>query len=82
MVLEQELATFESLKASLLENHKGKFALIKAGDFVGAFDTADNAYQEGVNRFGRDTFLVKRIVESEEPYRNHALFTGLMNARL
>jgi hypothetical protein len=82
MPLEQELATFEAMKPNLLLNHNGKFALIKDSEFIGAFDNADNAYNEGVRRFGRDSFLVKHVAVSEETYRNFALFTGMMNARL
>ncbi len=81
-LLEQELAHFERIKADLLKNHAGKFALIKGEEFIGAFDSADNAYKEGVTRFGREPFLVKRISEQEEVYRNSALFLGLMNAHL
>ena len=82
MALEKELVTFDRLKMELLKNHKGKFALIKGDDFVGAFDTPANAYEDGVRRFGKDVFLVKRISETEEIYRNQALSLGLMNARL
>ena len=82
MALEQEIATFERLKAQLVENHSGKFALIKGEEFIDAFDTPDNAYQEGIRRFGREPFLVKRISATEEVYRNQALFSGLMHARL
>jgi len=81
MVLEQELAHFESIKATLLENHAGKFALIKGDKFYGAFDTPANAYQEGINLFGKEIFLIKRISQTEEVYRNPALALGLMNAR-
>lgn len=80
--LEKELATFDSMKEELLKNYSGKFALIRGDKFVGAFDTASNAYQEGINQFGKEPFLVKRISEREEVYRNQALFLGLMNARL
>jgi len=82
MPLENELATFEAMKAELLRNHAGKFALIKDGQFIDAFDSPENAYQVGVNRFGREAFLVKRIAESEDEFRNHALCAGLMHARL
>ena len=80
--LEQELEHFESVKADLLKTHAGKFALIKGAEFVGAFDSADNAYSEGVKKFGKESFLVKRISETEEVYRNQALQLGLMHARL
>lgn len=82
MTLEQELAHFDRIKADLLKNHLGKFALIKGDQFFGAFDNPSNAYDEGVSRFGRDLFLVKRISEQEEVYRNQALALGLINARI
>jgi len=80
--LEQELAAFQKMKEELLKSHSGKFALIKGELFVGAFDNASNAYEEGIKRFGKEPFLVKRISEREEVYRNQALFLGLINARL
>lgn len=82
MPLDTELATFEKMKPDLLSNHAGKFALIKGEEFIGSFDTADNAYARGVERFGREPFLVKRITQQEEVYRNQAFFLGLMNARI
>lgn len=82
MPLEKELAAFEKLKAELLKNHKDKFALIHGDDFIGAFDTPDAAYQSGVQAFGKEPFLVKRIAEQEEVYRNQALSLGLMHARI
>ncbi len=81
MPLEKELSKFEEIKSDLLKNHEGKFALIYREDFIGAFDTPDNAYAEGVKRFGREPFLIKKISASEETYRNYSLMLGLMNAR-
>ena len=80
MGLDRELAVFAKLKAELIANHNGKFVLIKGDDLIDTFDNADNAYQEGVQRFGRESFLVKRVGEVEEVYQNHALYSGLMNA--
>jgi hypothetical protein len=82
MTLETELQTFEARKAELLEKHQGKFALISGADFIGAFDTVDNAYKVGVDKFGLKPFLVKRISSREEEYRNQALSLGLTNASL
>src|SRR2546427_6354283 len=59
MALDKELAFFEKVKADLLKNHAGKFALIKGDEFIGAFDSPDNAFAEGVKRFGKDIFLIK-----------------------
>ena len=80
--LEKELETFNRLKDELLKIYKDKFALIHEEEFVGAFDTPDAAYHEGISRFEKGPFLVKRIAEREEVYRNQALSLGLMNARI
>lgn len=82
MALETELSYFTKIKEDLLKNHPGKFALIKGEELVGVFDTPANAYDEGVKKFGREPFMVKRVSETEEVYRNQALALGLMNARL
>jgi hypothetical protein len=82
MALEKELALFAKLKPELLKNHAGKFVLIREEEFIGAYDSAENAYAEGVKRFGREPFLVKKVTEQDEVYRNQALSLGLMHARL
>jgi hypothetical protein len=82
MALEKELEFFERIKSDLLSKHSGKFALIRGEEFINAFDSPDNAYKEGVSRFGRESFLVKKISEKEEEYRNQALFLGLTNASI
>ena len=82
MPLERELATFEKLKDELLKNHRDKFALIHGEDFIGAFDTPEAAYSAGIQAFGKEPFLVKRIAAKEEVYRNQALSLGLMHARI
>jgi len=82
MALEKELALFAKMKPELLKSYDGKFALIRGEEFLGAYDSAENAYAEGVRRFGRETFLVKKVVAEEDVYRNQALSLGLMHARL
>jgi hypothetical protein len=82
MALEKELELFTKMKPDLLRNHSGKFALIRDEEFIGTYDSAENAYTEGVKRFGREAFLVKKITEQEEVYRNQALALGLIHARL
>ena len=80
--LEKELAFFEIKKAELLQNYAGKFALIQGEEFIDAFDTAENAYNAGVEKFGKNPFLIKRITDEPEVYRNQALSLGLIHARI
>jgi len=82
MTLEKELATYEKMKADLLKTYEGKFALIHGENFLGAYDTAENAYTEGVKRFGQESFLVKQIAKQDAVYRNQALSVGLLHARI
>lgn len=81
MALEKELALYARMKPDLLKAYQGKFVLIRGEEFIGAYDSAENAYAEGVKRFGRESFLVKKVTEQEEVYRNQALSLGLMHAR-
>ena len=81
MALDKELALFSRIKSELLKNHEGKFVLIRGEEFIGTYDSVENAYTEGVKRFGCEPFLIKKISEQEEVYRNQALALGLMHAR-
>jgi hypothetical protein len=82
MPLEKEIETFNKRKEELLKTYKDKFALIYGEEFIDCFDTAENAYEAGVQKFGKSPFLVKRISEEPEVYRNQALMLGLINARI
>jgi hypothetical protein len=82
MPLEIELGVFTRMKPELLASYQGKFVLIHGEEFVGAFDTAENAYAAGVGRFGQEPFLVKKVTVQEEVYRNQALSLGLIHARI
>jgi hypothetical protein len=79
--LTQELAFFEAKQAELLKHYRGQFALIKGRELVGTFTKREEAYAEGVNRFGNVPMLIKQIVPSDEPERIPALMHGLINAR-
>lgn len=82
MPLETELGVYARMKDQLLSSYEGKFVLIHGEDFLGAFDSAENAYSAGVDRFGRDPFLVKKVTAQDEVYRNQALALGLIHARI
>ncbi len=47
---------------------------------IGTFDTAENAYVAGVERFGNVPFLIKQIVEKEPVGHIPALTLGLVRA--
>jgi Flp pilus assembly protein TadD len=80
MALEEEQAYYEANRAELLKEHPGKFALIKGSVLIGAFDTAENAYVEGLKLFGNTPFMVKQTLPQEPIAHLPALSLGLLRA--
>jgi hypothetical protein len=56
-----EIKTFNDLKASLEQNHMGKFVVVKDNKLIGAWDTLDSAASEAVARFGRGPYLIRQV---------------------
>jgi hypothetical protein len=69
MALERELDTFGKQLLGLLQDPKnhGKFALVYGDAVYGLFDSVDDALAAGYERFSLEPFLVKHVVEHEEP---------------
>ncbi len=65
MALEKELETFEKLKAQLLSDQEGKFAVISGENLLGVYSTYDDALKVGYEKCRLTPFLVKRIVAVE-----------------
>jgi len=82
MALERELEAFARMKTQLLSSHDGKFVLVHDEQLIGAYDSAENAYSAGVQSFGQEPFLVKKVTREEPVYTNHALANGLIHARI
>jgi len=80
--LETELRFFDEHREELLQQHAGKYALIKGETLHGAFDTQENAYEHGVDLFGPDEFLIKQVLPEDpvEDLTSHIL--GLTHALL
>ncbi len=81
MVLAKELKYFEDHKDELLKHYENQFVLIKDDQLVGAFTTEVEAYQAGIQRFGNQPFLIKKVTKEEEVVHFPALTLGLLNAR-
>ena len=64
MLLEQELATYEAMRAELAQ-HEGTYALISGDQLLGIFDSQGDALDAGYKAKGLDPFLVKRISRIE-----------------
>jgi len=81
MLLEKELAYYVSHRDELLQHYEDLYVLIKGEELVGAFTTEAEAYQAGVERFGDEPFLIKRVVANDEIEHIPALSLGLLHAR-
>jgi len=83
MPLEQELKFFSTIRQELLDQkHEGKFALIKGSELLGTYDHQEEAYAQGVAKFGCEPFLIKQVLREEPTENSPALSLGLLNARL
>jgi hypothetical protein len=69
MPLEIELETFRNLLPSLLKDPKlvGRFVLIHGEAVDSDWATLDDALKAGYARFDLEPFLIKQVVEHEEP---------------
>ena len=76
----EELTAFEKQKQDLLKLCEGKFAVFKASEFLGVFDTPQAAYEAGLNRWGNVQFLIKPVIKEEQPQQIPALYLGLLHA--
>ncbi len=65
-ILHEEIEAFGRMKEELLKHHNGKFAVFKGTEFIGAFDSLDNAAKEAIRRFGKGPYLIRQVGGSTE----------------
>jgi len=82
MVLEAEIKHFESLKADLLRQSPGKYALIIGTDLLGVFDRPEEAYRVGIQSRGNVPMLIKQVLPEDPTARLPAMTLGLLYAGL
>ena len=81
MILEKEFRFFQSKREEWLKNYRGKFVLIKGEEFIDVFSTFEDAYKEGVKRYGNQPFFIKKV--EEEPIETlPALTLGVIHAHI
>ena len=79
MPLDAEIKLFESRREEWLKEHEGRFVLIKGNDFS-FFDSDDEAYKAGVDRWGDEAILIKQVLPEDVIEDSPALLYGLLNA--
>ncbi|MBU3906648.1 MAG: hypothetical protein KKA64_00165 [Nanoarchaeota archaeon] len=65
-LLSKEIKTYNENKEVLLRDSSGKFVLIKEDKVIGVYDTRNDAIKIGIDKFGNEPFLVKKISEIDE----------------
>jgi len=81
IVLEKEFKFFQSRKEEWLKNYRDKFVLIKGEELIDVFSTFEDAYKEGVKRYGNQPFFIKKV--EEEPIETlPALTLGVIHAHI
>ncbi|MFB3880551.1 MAG: hypothetical protein ACE149_04770 [Armatimonadota bacterium] len=78
--LKDELAFYERNKPEFLLEHEGKFVLIKDSQLIGVFESAEQAYAEGLDKLGNVPFLIKQVAREEAVESIPALHLGLIRA--
>ena len=76
-VLETEIAYYNERKPDLVEHYLGQFVLIRERELAGSFTTFDEAYAEGVKRYGNVPMLIRRVQKDEPVDHIPALSLGL-----
>ncbi len=79
-MLDKERKYFEDHRQEWLVKFPGKFVLIKNEELIGVFDKLEDALSEGARRFGIESFLARRVEESEEIVYIPALTLGILRA--
>jgi len=82
VVLIKELTFFESMKNKWLEKYKDKYVLIKGEELIDEFTSLEDAYKEGVKRYGNQPFFIKKVVEVEQTEKIPSLILGIIHANL
>lgn len=64
--LEAEVRTYNRLRDGLLVDAVGKFAVVSADRFLGAYDTYERALAVGYDKCGLAPFLVRQVRRNDE----------------
>ena len=67
MELDREYATFRAKLPELLAKDAGRYVLIHGDDVIGVWDTKEQAFNEGLDRWLFEPYLVEQIVAEKKP---------------
>ena len=61
MALQDEIAAYERMQASLETEHNGSWVVIRDQQLQGVFDHFEAAAEDAVRRFGRGPYLIREV---------------------
>ena len=78
--LAAEKTYLRSRRDELSKRYPGQYLLIKGEEVIGAFDSFDQAVEEGVSRYGHGPFLVQSVDQPDDdsPVTIPVLSLGLL----
>jgi hypothetical protein len=82
MAFEVEIDRYDELLPELLQSSHGKFVVIKDRELLGIFDSNDDAYEAGLNRYGLTGFLLRPVREKQQVVSLPALQLGILHGRI
>jgi len=82
MELEVEYKFFKSKRREWLERYRDKYVLVKGEELIDVFSSLNDAYRDGVRRFGTQPFLVKKVAGEEIKEKIPVLVLGLVHAKV
>jgi len=80
--LEEEFEFYQAKKAEWLGKYKDKFVLIKGRELIDVYASFEDAYKEGVKRYGIQPFFIKQVTEIESIEETPSLTLGIIHANL
>ncbi|MFW6071100.1 MAG: hypothetical protein ACOC86_01800 [Candidatus Bipolaricaulota bacterium] len=81
LTLRNEIKLYESKKEDWVNEYgEGKFIAIQGDAVLGPYDSQQKAYEEGLNKFGLQPFLVQRVSKEEQVDHLPALELGIIHA--
>jgi len=78
--LQVEREYFDHSLEEWLKLYSGKVALVKGEQLIGVFDDEATALEEGARRFGKEPFLIRRIIPGEQTVSAPAYTLGILRA--
>lgn len=65
--LEQEQRFFDDHRDQWVrDGHEGEWAVVKCDELIGFYQTLDEGFEVGVERFGAGNFLVKEVSSEDQ----------------